>query len=353
LRVPRIGIRRKPKMSGELKRILIVEDEAIMRESLRDWLTDCGYDVDTAEEGEEALNRIDQRDYGIVILDLRLPGKDGVDVLQRARLKRPDLKGIIVTAYPSVPSAVRTMKEGAIDYLSKPLDLPELERVIEETFKTSRAAPIPVEKALDKMSVEETAVISPERVPVRLRQAKACFEQGLYPEALREFEAINQISPGNLESWVWARKTREALIALKVGVEAENAQRTAPPKECLWVSLGLVRHRVCDRDYACNACDFDRTVQEELAAGGLSALDRALEKFKEFPGSQRLCRYALKDDLSGDRCVRLFHCSKCEFTQIIQEEFPSKLTALESRRKAVLKVRHGRALKERKCGRAE
>jgi len=98
-----------------MKPILIVEDEAIMRESLRDWLTDIGYQVETAEEGEEALKIAAEQDFGVAILDLKLPGKDGIEVLREAKAKKPQLKGIIITAYPSVGTAVEAMKEGVIE----------------------------------------------------------------------------------------------------------------------------------------------------------------------------------------------------------------------------------------------
>ena len=117
-----------------MKPILIVEDEAIMRESLRDWLTDGGYRVETAEDGEEALRTIAEQDFDVAILDLRLPGKDGIEVLREAKEKRPQLKGIIITAYPSVQTAVEAMKEGAVDYLPKPFDLNELEKLIQGTL---------------------------------------------------------------------------------------------------------------------------------------------------------------------------------------------------------------------------
>ena len=81
-----------------MKPILVVDDEAVMRESLRDWLTDGGYQVETAEEGEEALKTIAEQDFGVVILDLKLPGKDGIEVLKEARAQRPQLRGIIITA---------------------------------------------------------------------------------------------------------------------------------------------------------------------------------------------------------------------------------------------------------------
>jgi NADPH-dependent glutamate synthase beta subunit-like oxidoreductase/CheY-like chemotaxis protein/NAD-dependent dihydropyrimidine dehydrogenase PreA subunit len=117
-----------------MKPILVVDDEAIMRESLRDWLTDDGYKVEIAEDGDAALKAIDQQDFGVAIVDLMLPGKNGIEVLRAAREKRPRLKGIIITAYASVPTAVEAMKEGAVDYLSKPVQLNHLEALIRDAL---------------------------------------------------------------------------------------------------------------------------------------------------------------------------------------------------------------------------
>ena len=118
-----------------MKRILTVEDEAVMRESLRDWLTDSGYQVETAEDGEEASKTIAEQDFGLLILDLRLPSKNGLEVLREARARSPQLRGVIITAYPSVETAVEAMKEGAVDYLPKPVDLDELEKLIRKTLE--------------------------------------------------------------------------------------------------------------------------------------------------------------------------------------------------------------------------
>ena len=63
-----------------------------------DWLTDSGYQVETANEGEEALKAITQQDFSIALLDMKLPGKDGIEVLREAKEKSPELKGIIITA---------------------------------------------------------------------------------------------------------------------------------------------------------------------------------------------------------------------------------------------------------------
>ena len=135
-----------------MKPILVVDDEAIMRESLRDWLTDGGYQVEIAEDGEAALKAIAQQDFGVAILDLMLPGKNGIEVLREAKEKRPYLKGIIITAYASVPTAVEAMKEGAVDYLSKPVKLNELEALIRDAL-----GPVQVE-------VKPKAAVAPAKV---------------------------------------------------------------------------------------------------------------------------------------------------------------------------------------------
>lgn len=115
--------------------ILVVEDEAIMRESLRDWLIDDGFQVVTAEDGEEALEVIGRQEFSIAVLDLRLPGKDGIEVLKEAKRERPDLKAIIITAYPSTETAAEAMKVGAIEYVTKPFSPDTIERLIRGALK--------------------------------------------------------------------------------------------------------------------------------------------------------------------------------------------------------------------------
>ena len=141
-----------------MKPILIVEDEAILRESLRDWLTDAGYQVETAADGEEGLRMIGEQDFDLVLLDMRLPGKNGLQVLREAKTKKPQLKGVIITAYPSVETAVEAMKIGAAEYLPKPLDLDDLDILIKETVSGAPVAvkPPPVEVAVAKLENERT-----------------------------------------------------------------------------------------------------------------------------------------------------------------------------------------------------
>jgi DNA-binding response OmpR family regulator len=338
----------KARGGERMKPILIVEDEAIEREALRDWLTDDGYHVETAGEGEEALAAIAEQDFGIVILDLKLPGKDGIEVLREAKEKRPKLKGVIITAYPSVETAVAATKEGAIDYLSKPFDLNKLEKIIRDTLgpvqveikpRAAAEATVTAPAKVEETRVKEVITIAPEEIPVHLKQGKAHFEAGHYHEALEEFEAILSTAPGNIETRIWIRKTKKALATPKAEAvaEGEPIAEEVKPKECLWMKMGMVSYRICTRDYDCLTCEFDQMMQEKMASGASPELDQALERFKELPGSQRLCRYALRGDVSHRICSRLFKCATCEFGQMMEDATQQKLAKLQARREALLR----------------
>ncbi len=103
-------------------RILVVDDELIVRESLRDWLTEDGFEVEMAESGPEALEKMARQVYNLMLLDIKMPGMDGVEVLKRSKELRPELPVVMMTAYATVETAVEAMKIGALDYLMKPFD---------------------------------------------------------------------------------------------------------------------------------------------------------------------------------------------------------------------------------------
>jgi len=109
--------------------VLVVDDEKIVRDSLKDWLQE-GYNVATAETGEEAIEVIKNRDFDVLILDVRLTGKSGLQVLNEIREIKPQIKVIIMTAYPSVELAVEAMKAGATDYIVKPFSPEQLKGLI-------------------------------------------------------------------------------------------------------------------------------------------------------------------------------------------------------------------------------
>jgi len=116
-------------LSGKKKSVLIVDDEKIMRESLRDWLKDS-YNVTTAETGEETIELIKNHDFDALILDVRLTGKSGIEILKEVKQIKPQINSIIMTAYPSVELAIEAMKAGAAEYIVKPFSPDKLEKLI-------------------------------------------------------------------------------------------------------------------------------------------------------------------------------------------------------------------------------
>ena len=101
-------------------KVIVVDDEVVIRESLHEWLTDVGYQVFTAENGPQALDIIHREGLRIVVTDLVMPGMDGIELMKRCREMSPDIEVIIVTAYGSIPTAITAMREGAYDYIEKP-----------------------------------------------------------------------------------------------------------------------------------------------------------------------------------------------------------------------------------------
>jgi len=113
-------------------KVLVVDDEAIMRDSLHDWLTDAGHEVLTAENASQALEVIRKEHPGIAVIDLMLPESDGLEILKKARQVSPNIQVIIITAYGSVPTAIAAMKEGAYDYIEKPFSPEKVELMIDK-----------------------------------------------------------------------------------------------------------------------------------------------------------------------------------------------------------------------------
>ena len=118
-------------------RILVVDDEENMRRSLRLLLSDLTPDIEVAGEGEEALDMFSRREHSVVLTDLRMPGMDGLALLQKIKEMSPDTPVIIVTAFGSVESAVDAMKEGAFDYITKPFKEDEIKLIIGRALRVS------------------------------------------------------------------------------------------------------------------------------------------------------------------------------------------------------------------------
>lgn len=178
--------------------------------------------------------------------------------------------------------------------------LNELEKLVRDTLgpvqveirskvvsKEAITKPIVAGKARVKPAkVEEFIPVTPKEIPIHLKQGKVHFGTSHYQEALKEFQSILAIAPGNIEARVWIRKTNEALTKPKAEPVAEGEAtfitEEVKPKECLWMRMGMVGYRFCTRNYDCLTCEFDQMMQEKMASGEAPELEEALARFKGF-----------------------------------------------------------------------
>ena len=110
--------------------ILIVDDEESVRDSLYSWFTEDGYRVEVAEHAKKALSLLETSYFDIILTDLKMPGMDGLELLQRIKTLNKDSIIIVMTAFASVDTAVKALKEGAFDYVTKPFDPDDLSHLI-------------------------------------------------------------------------------------------------------------------------------------------------------------------------------------------------------------------------------
>jgi DNA-binding NtrC family response regulator len=125
-------------MSEPKPSLLIVDDEQVVRDSLVHWFTEEGYRVEAAATAAEALARLASGDVDLIIADIRMPGMDGLELLEKIQSEQLDTAVIIMTGYASVESAVRALKHGAFDYITKPFDPDDLSVVVRNALEQQR-----------------------------------------------------------------------------------------------------------------------------------------------------------------------------------------------------------------------
>ena len=121
------------------RKVLVVDDEVVVVNSIRKVLTRKGYTIEEAFTCKDALAQVFARDYDLVLLDMKMSDGNGLDVLQRIKAKRPDLRVVIVTGYASVDTAVEAIQKGASDYMPKPFTPEELYGMTNRVFGTAAA----------------------------------------------------------------------------------------------------------------------------------------------------------------------------------------------------------------------
>jgi signal transduction histidine kinase len=128
--------REVPARSAE--RILVVDDEENIRSTLTEFFAMLGYETETAEDGTRALDVLGRRSYDLLLVDLRMPGLDGISVIEWIRETQPNLPVIVMTGHATVETTIRALRLGAYDYILKPFTLDEMERTVGNCLEKRR-----------------------------------------------------------------------------------------------------------------------------------------------------------------------------------------------------------------------
>jgi two-component system KDP operon response regulator KdpE len=205
-------------------RVLIVEDDTALRRTLRTMLTDLGFDIGEASNGEECLMRLRMVDYEAVVLDINMPGIGGIETCRRIRQIFTRLPVLMLTVRNSEDDKVEALEAGADDYVTKPFQIRELTARIRSAIRRFRAPEIPSELPIIIADITLD--------PVRRRVDKQGIEIRLTP---REFEALRM-----LMEHAGRPVTHARLLASLRGLESVN------DREYLRVLIGQLRKKLED-----------------------------------------------------------------------------------------------------------
>ncbi|MGB2980818.1 MAG: response regulator [Candidatus Zixiibacteriota bacterium] len=117
------------------ERILVVDDELFVRELLLEFLSSEGYEVSLADSGEKAVKLMQSEPADVVLVDLKMPGIDGIETLRQIKKTAPDALAIVMTGYPTIDSSIEALRCGAYDYVVKPFKLNDLKSSIEKALE--------------------------------------------------------------------------------------------------------------------------------------------------------------------------------------------------------------------------
>lgn len=226
--------------------MLVVEDEDIMRDALVDYFSDEGHRVDAASDGEKSLEKYNFSDYNVLIIDLRLPGRDGLAVLDEVRAKNPAAKVIIITAYPSVETEKEALRRGAVEYLQKPFELTYLETLIRQSFEIEIVPTPPVEEPVEEEKIiapciwMQAGIIPKRRCTLGYQCQRVCnFHESMMKK--EKFSSDPRIEPF-----------------------LEKLTSQSGRYQCRYTMSGEISARSCSQLYRCEDCELHQTIQDDI-----------------------------------------------------------------------------------------
>jgi len=234
----------------ETGRILVVDDEASNREVLARILVREGYAVEQADDGRQALDRLRAGDVELVLTDLKMPGMDGLELLRAARALGQDVELIVMTAYGTVETAVEAMKEGAYDFVTKPLRKVELTTTVRKALERRR--------------------LSAENRRLRARLAESDEVIGRSPAMRRVLDEIEQVAPSEASVLLEGESgTGKGLLARRIHATSPRAAGRLVTVNCAAIPESLLESELFG--YEAGAFTGARGRKEgrfDLAAGG-------------------------------------------------------------------------------------
>ncbi len=238
--------------------ILVVDDEFSVRDSLYNWFKTEGYRVDTAENATEALKKLQESSWDIVLLDIKMPGMDGMELQKHIKKIDNSIVVIIITAYATVDTAVEAMKEGAFDYLSKPIDPDKLSILVRNAVNQKRllAENIQLRQKVEELSLQDEII-------------------GESPQMKNIMEMVETVAQTDATVLIRGESgTGKELIAQAIHIKSKRRYFPIISINCGGLSEGLLESELFGHEKgAFTGAQYKRKGKLEMANGGTIFFD--------------------------------------------------------------------------------
>lgn len=194
----------------DTKPVLIVDDEKNIRLTMTQALETLNLEIDTAMNGEDALAKLRETHFGLILLDLKMPGMDGMEVLRQLRQSRPDIKVIIITAHGTIDSATEAMKLGAVDFIQKPFAPKEIRQLVSKVLDREKIDADNARTYEEHIELAKRCIGEREFDSAQEHVRQAIATDSTKPEALNLLGALIELRG----DWLEALKQYRAALAL-------------------------------------------------------------------------------------------------------------------------------------------